>query len=88
MATENAEGASGVAESPGNLLGGGASQEVARGASYWLLKACHGQNVSFRAICMTLAGDVPLMVPAVALPIDAAGRLKFARLKELNISHR
>jgi len=37
---------------------------------------------------MILAGDVPLIVPAVALPIDADGKLKFARLNELNISHR
>src|SRR5215469_16752008 len=46
------------------------------------------QNVIFSAICIILAGEVPLIVPAVAFPIVAEGKLKLARLSELNISHR
>ena len=46
------------------------------------------QKLSFKAICMTRAGRVPLICPAVVFPIEAFGALKFARLKALNISHR
>ena len=37
---------------------------------------------------MLLAGNVALIVPAVAAPMVASGLLKLARLKALNISQR
>ncbi len=46
------------------------------------------QKLSFKPNCMMRAGSVPLIWPAGAVPIVAFGLLKFARLKELNISQR
>ncbi len=48
----------------------------------------HCQKLSFKPNCMMRAGSVPLIWPAGAVPVVAFGLLKFARLKELNISQR